>query len=218
MNTLQLVTGNRNFSSSSLRAWLFLKHTGLLFEEIPVKLYQPDTAERLGPLSPSLKVPVLIHGDMKIWDSLAICDYISETFLDNRGWPLHLKKRYAAKSITAELHADFATLEHEWPMNCALSARMRISEELAPLIARLDAIAYGCRQKYGDGGPYLFGDFSIADCFMAPFAISLMNYGAQLNRHTLAYFQVLLDCPHMEQWLDEAQEEQYEAYAWEKTA
>ncbi len=218
MNTLQLVTGNRNFSSSSLRAWLLLKESGLLFEEIPIKLYQTDTAEKLGLLSPSLKVPVLIHGDLKIWDSLAICDYLSETFLEGRAWPLNLKKRYAARSIVAELHGDFSLLEREWPMNCSLTGRMKLTEDLEPLVARLDAIIFCCHRKYGDGGEYLFGDFSIADCFLAPFAISLTNYGAQLNSKTREYLRMLLDSPHMQQWLDEAQEEESQDFTWNKTA
>ncbi|MDT8399637.1 MAG: glutathione S-transferase [Pseudomonadales bacterium] len=207
MNDLQLVTGNRNFSSSSLRAWLLLKETGVPFEEIRIALYQSDTAEKLGFHSPSLKVPVLCHNGLRIWDSLAICDYVSETFLESQGWPRQLNKKVTARSVVAELHADFQHLKREWPMNCHLSVKLRASEKIEQEIARLDAIIYCYRRKFGDGGDYLFGSFSIADCFLAPFAISLSAYGAILNQKSRHYLQALLDNPHVQCWLDDAQEE-----------
>lgn len=207
MTDLQLITGNKNFSPSSLRPWLLLQETGIPFTEIAIDLFRADAAEKLGMVSPSLKVPVLIHNDIKVWDSLPICEYISETFLENRGWPCHLKKKAAARSVVAELHSDFQHFKREWPMNCQLTVKMKTEDVLDREIARLDAIMYCCRRKYGDGGDYLFGQFSIADCFLAPAAVALRAYGAELSWKTNLYVDFLLANAHMQWWLEQAREE-----------
>jgi glutathione S-transferase len=207
MTDLQLITGNKNYSPSSLRPWLLLHEFNIPHTEIAIDLFKADTAEKLGMYSPSLKVPVLIHDGIKVWDSLPICEYISETFLENRGWPGHLKKKAAARSVVAEIHSDFQHFKREWPMNCQLSARLGMDDVLERELARLDAIMYCCRRQYGDGGDYLFGQFSIADCFMAPVAIVLKAYGAELSWKTNLYIDTLLDNPHMQWWLDQAREE-----------
>jgi glutathione S-transferase len=207
MTDLHLITGNRNFSSSSLRPWLLLQEFSIPFTEIKIDLFKPDSAEQLGLYSPSLKVPVLLHDDIKVWDSLPICEYLSETFLEDKGWPCHLKKKAAARSVVAELHSDFQHFKHEWPMNCQMNFKMKPDEALEKDIARLDAIMYCCRRKYGDGGDFLFGRFSIADCFMAPAAISLRAYGAELSWKTNLYIDTLLSNAHMQWWLEQAQDE-----------
>jgi len=207
MTDLQLITGNKNFSPSSLRPWLLLKEFNVPFTEIAIDLFKADSAEKLGMYSPSLKVPVLIHNDIKVWDSLPICEYISETFLEDKAWPCHLKKKAAARSVVAELHSDFQHFKREWPMNCQLQVKMQPNDVLEREIARLDAIMYCCRRKYGDGGNYLFGRFSIADCFMAPAAISLRAYGAELSWKTNLYLDTLLGNSYMQWWLDQAHDE-----------
>ena len=208
MNDLHLITGNKNFSPSSLRPWLLLQETGIPFTEIAIDLFRSDSAEKLGIYSPSLKVPVLIHDGIKVWDSLPICEYLSETFLENRGWPSHLKKRAVARSVVAELHSDFQHFKREWSMNCTLQVKMKPDEKLEQEICRLDAIMYCCRRKYGDGGKYLFGQFSIADCFLVPVAIALRAYGAELSWKTNLYIDTLLANPHLQWWLEQAQQEQ----------
>jgi glutathione S-transferase len=207
MTDLQLITGNKNFSPSSLRPWLLLQEFGIPFTEIAIDLFRPDAMEKLGLYSPSLKVPVLIHDGIKVWDSLPICEYLSETFLENRGWPCNQKKKAAARSVVAELHSDFQHFKREWPMNCHLNVKMKTDEKLEQEIARLDAIMYCCRRKYGDGGDYLFGQFSIADCFLAPAAIALRAYGAHMNWKANLYIDTLLANPHMQWWLEQAQQE-----------
>ncbi len=207
MTDLQLITGNKNFSPSSLRPWLLLQEFEVPFMEIAIDLFKPDSAEKLGIYSPSLKVPVLIHDDIKVWDSLPICEYLSETFLENRAWPTHMKKRAAARSVVAEIHSDFQHFKREWPMNCQLNVKMKPDDLLEREIARLDAIMYCCRRKFGDGGDYLFGSFSIADCFLAPVAIALRAYGAELSWKTNLYMDRLLSNPHLEWWLDQARSE-----------
>jgi len=207
MHNLNLITGNRSISHNSLVPWLLLKEFKIPFSEISIDLFGANVIEQLGLYSPSLKVPVLIHDDIKVWDSLPICEYLSETFLENQGWPRDLKKRAAARSICAELHADFSYFKQQWPMNCNLIMPGKPDARLEREIARLDAIMYCCRRKYGDGGPYLFGSFTIADAFMMPFAIALHGYGAQIAEKSREYLFTLLVNPNILCWLDDAQHE-----------
>jgi Glutathione S-transferase len=204
---LQLITGNRTCSADSLVPWLLLEAFELPYEEIRIDLFRSDAVERLALFSPSLKVPVLIHGDIKVWDPLPICEYLSETFLENRAWPTNLKKKAAARSVCGELHGDFIQFKQEWPMNCHLYQARKPSAALEKEIARLDAIMSCCRNKYGDGGDFLFGHFSIADAFMAPFAIALDGYGAELTARARDYVDFLLEQPHLQWWLEGAQRE-----------
>lgn len=207
MHDLHLITGNRTTSSTSLCPWLLLKEFAIPFREIRIDLYRSDAIERLGLYSPSLKVPVLIHEDIKVWDALPVCEYLSETFLENRGWPAHQRKRAAARSICAELHGDFTHFKQEWPMNCHLQQTRIPDARLERDIARLDAIMYCCRQKYGDGGQWLFGQFSIADAFMAPYVIALQCYGADMTERARGYMQTVLSHPDLLDWLNDAQDE-----------
>lgn len=202
-----LYIGNRNFSASSLRPWLLLRENGVAFEEELIRLYEPDTAEKLGPISPSLKLPVLEHEDVRSWDSLAICEYVSDTFLEGGGWPRDVKRRAAARSIAAELHSGFSDFNTHWPMNCQIRVPLLLNDAIERDIARLDAIMYCCRRHYGDGGEYLFGRFSIVDCLMAPYAIALQAYAAELSWKSSLYLQHLLDNPHVIEWIDSASEE-----------
>jgi len=207
MHELHLITGNRTVSAPSLVPWLLLREHGIAFHETRIDLFRSDAIEKLGLYSPSLKVPVLVHGDIRVWDALPVCEYISETFLENRGWPHNQRKRAAARSVCAELHGDFAHFREEWPMNCNLVRTGMTNATLEREIARLDAIMYCSRGKYGDGGDWLFGNFSIADAFLVPYAIALQGYGAELTAKSREYMQHLLGHPQVLCWLDEAQQE-----------
>lgn len=208
MTTPTLIIGNKTYSSHSLRPWLLLQAHGIEFKEELIRLYQSDSIEKLGLVSPSLKVPVLLHGGLRIWDSLAICDYISETFLEGGGWPRDLQRKYAARSIVTELHSEFAEFKQHWPMNCQIRVPLLMTGNIESDIARLDAIMYCCRRKYGDGGDYLFGRFGIADCFMASFGIALQSYAAELSWKSNLYLQTLLEHPAILAWMEEAQLEE----------
>ena len=140
MKDLRLVIGNKNYSSWSLAPWLLLNMHDVDFEEIQIALYQDNTAEKLGPYSPSLKVPVVKLHDVTVWDSLSICEYLSEEVLLGVGWPVGAKRRAAARSISAEMHSEFPHLKRDWPMNCSASVSMKPSEALRDEIARIDAI------------------------------------------------------------------------------
>lgn len=209
MSAVRLVIGNKNFSSWSMRPWLLLKNFDIPFDEVTVPLYQGNTAEKLGPLSPSLKVPALIHQATTVWDSLAICEYISETFLDDKGWPASPRKRATARSVCAEIHSEFPNLKKDWPMNCQARVELATPESIANEIARIDAIWSCCRRKHGAGGEYLFGRFSIADCMYAPMAIVFDAYGATLSAEARRYMQTLLKNSWVQEWITQARAEHH---------
>ncbi|MDT8427922.1 MAG: glutathione S-transferase family protein [Pseudomonadales bacterium] len=208
MQTTKLVIGNKNYSSWSMRPWLLLKHFDIPFKEIVIALYQDNTAEKLGPYSPSLKVPALLHNGITVWDSLAVCEFISEELLAGRGWPANPRKRAVARSVCAEIHAEFPHLKKDWPMNCKASVELFVSDRIADEIARIDAIWSCCRRKHGLEGPWLFGRFSIADCMFAPVAISFKSYGANLSQEARLYVDTLLAHPHVQAWIAAGQAEQ----------
>lgn len=210
-NKLQLISGDRNYSSSSLRVWLLLNEFGIHYEDLFIKLFQSNTVEKIALYSPSLQLPVLIHHTpqdiIKVWDSLAICEYLNESYLEGLAWPQDTKKRAAARSVANELHADFQHFKNEWPMNCQLKTQMKATAPIDNEIARLDAIIYCCRNHFGDGGHYLFGRFSIADCMIAPMSIALNAYGAELSKESKAYIQTLLSNTNLECWIEQAEAE-----------
>lgn len=207
MKDLRLVIGNKNYSSWSLCPWLLLKMFDVDFEEIKVELYQDDTAEKLGPYSPSLKVPVLLHKEITVWDSLAICEYISEQILGGLAWPTGPKRRASARSTSAEVHSEFPNLKRECPMNCKASYQHKPSDILLNEIARVDAIWSCCRKKFGENGNYLYGRFSIADCMYAPMAVCFDSYGVELSSEASTYMQALLDNPFVQKWINEGHRE-----------
>ncbi|PCJ24361.1 MAG: glutathione S-transferase [SAR86 cluster bacterium] len=208
MKDLRLVIGNKNYSSWSMCPWLLLKMYDVDFEEIQITLYQDNTAEKLGPYSPSLKVPVLLHKEITVWDSLAICEYISEEILGGAAWPASPKRRASARSTSAEMHSEFPNLKQEWPMNCKASGRLKPSDALLNEIARVDAIWSCCRRKFGENGNYLYGRFSIADCMHAPMAACFDAYGAELSEDANTYMQTLLDNPFVQKWITLGRREQ----------
>jgi len=201
MKEFRLVIGNKNSSSWSMCPWLLLKMFDVDFDEIQITLYQDNTVEKLGPYSPSLKVPVLLHRDITVWDSLAICEYISAEILGGSGWPSSRKRRAGARSVSAEMHSEFPALKRDWPMNCKASFRLTPSETLFNEIARIDAMWSCCRHRYGKNGNYLYGRFSIADCMFAPIAVCFDAYGAKLSSDSNSYLQTLLDNPFIQKWI-----------------
>lgn len=207
MKDVRLVIGNKNYSSWSMGPWLLLKMFDIDFEEIQIALYQDNTAEKLGPYSPSLKVPVLLHKEVTVWDSLSICEYISDELLQGGGWPGNPKRRSNARSICAELHSEFPHLKKEWPMNCKASFRLTPSDALINEIARIDAIWSCTRRRFGETGNYLYGRFSIADCMYAPIAVCFEAYGAELSAEANTYMQSLLDNPFVQKWITEGRRE-----------
>ena len=206
MAPLTLVIGNKNYSTWSLRAWLFMKHAGVEFQEILVPLDTPETREQLERYGPSGRVPVLRQGTLCVWDSLAICEYIAE--LSGRGWPLAREARAVARSVCAEMHSGFTTLRSLWPMNArARNRRTAVTGALAADIERIDEIWNDCRSRFGSGGPWLFGDYSVADAMYAPAVLRFNTYGAHISQTARWYMASVLEDAALQEWLQGARQE-----------
>jgi len=205
MSVLTLAIGNKNYSSWSLRPWLLLAHSGLEFEEVRVPLRTPDFAERVRPFSPAGKVPALRHGALAIWDSLAICEYVAEAFPGIGAWPRAAEERALARSVSAEMHSGFGALRAQMPMNArAKGRRVPATPELEADVARVCAIWRDCRARGAERGPFLFGDFTIADAMFAPVAFRFATYGVPLGPVESAYAESLRRLPAMAQWAEAA--------------
>ncbi len=207
VNQLTLVIGNKNYSSWSLRPWLAMKHFGLEFEEIRVPLYVPESGQAIGNYSPSGKVPVLLHEDVIVWDSLAICEYLAEQFPAIQ-WPKDVRARAIARSISAEMHAGFQDLRQHLPMNC----RARFPNEVRTPgvqndINRITSIWRDCRQNYAMGGPMLFGEFTLADAIYAPVVLRFKTYSVPLDDLCQEYVDTMLALPALQEWVKAAEQE-----------
>lgn len=201
MPGLTLVIGTRNYSSWSLRPWILLRHLGIQFDE---RVFHFDTDEfstEVPRLSPSRRVPVLLDGDRRIWESLAICEYASE-LAGGEGWPADRAERAEARALAAEMHAGFTALRTACPMNIrARDRRVPLTDALARDIARIDAIWAGCRGRFADAGPWLFGTYSVADAMFAPVALRSATYGLALSPPALAYRDTVIADPQLADWI-----------------
>jgi len=205
--TTTLVIGNKNYSSWSLRPWLLLRHFGVGFAEVLLPLDTPEFHERIGALSPSRRVPALHDGELVVWDSLAICEYANERWLDGRGWPRDLATRALARSAAAEMHSGFAALRGQLPMNLRRQPRERHWDEAAQRdIDRVLALWAGLRARSG-GGDFLCGDFGIVDAMFAPVCVRFRGYGVALDAASEAYVQAIYALPAMREWIDAASRE-----------
>jgi len=213
-NDYTLVIGDKNLSSWSLRPWLAMRQCGIPFAEECIRLRQPDSRAEILRHSPSGKVPALKVRTGVVWDSLAILDYLAERHPEHKLWPQDEEARAAARSIAAEMHAGFATLRNDMPMD--LLNRLPSSPMSAALevdIRRIAAIWKGTRARFGDGGPFLFGAFSNADAMYAPVATRFRTYGVDLARFgddgtgAAAYAEAILALPAMAEWTEGAKDE-----------
>ena len=206
---MQLIIGNKAYSSWSLRPWLLLRHFAVPFEERVIALDTPTFHGSIGALSPSRRVPALHHDEVIVWDSLAICEYVNEVFLEGRGWPASRATRAIARAVVAEMHSGFAALRSECPMNVRrrLTAALPLSDAAARDVARVAELWRDCRARFGQGGPFLFGTFSIADAFYAPVATRLRTYAQPLGAVEAAYVEAIHQLPAMQQWVADAQRE-----------
>ena len=210
MADLTLVIGNKAYSSWSLRPWLALRHIGVPFAEVLVPLRQPDSRARILEHSPTGKVPLLRHGERAIWDSLAICEYLAETFPDARLWPDDAYARAVARSVSAEMHSGFVSLRTTMPMDLKrrVPGKGRSEETLAD-IARIKDIWRDARARFGGAGPYLFGRFSIADCLYAPVVTRFETYGVDLDPVCRAYADTIFALPALREWTEAARAESW---------
>jgi glutathione S-transferase len=207
MSDLTLFIGNKNYSSWSLRPWMLLKHLGLEFTEKQILLDTPTFKDEVAAVGPSGRVPVLKHGNITVWDSLAICEYIAE--LSGRGWPKDRAARAFARSVCAEMHSGFVDLRREWPFNArARNRRPPMTPALEADIDRID-VWIDCRRQFGEtnGGPWLFGEYSIADAMYAPVVLRFNTYRAQISDTTRWYMAAVLEDSALQEWVQAAQKE-----------
>lgn len=205
MTPLTLIIGNKNYSSWSMRPWLVLRQAGFAFEEVRTPLYVPGSETDLAKWSPSGNVPALHDGDIRVWDSLAICEYLAERFPEHHLWPADAAARAVARSVSAEMHAGFGALREHMSMNirARYPGQGRAPECLAD-IERIVAIWTDCRARFGGGGDFLFGRFGIADAMFAPVVLRFQTYGVMLQGVARDYSDAILALPSMQTWMADA--------------
>jgi glutathione S-transferase len=200
--TLKLVIGNKNYSSWSMRPWLALRANSIAFEEIFISLYTGEAdKQRILDVTGSGKVPALVDGDLTVWDSLAIIEYLAERFPDARLWPQDRASRAHARSISAEMHSGFMALRNECGMNLHRPVKpVALSDDARANIARVQQIWTECRARYGKSGPFLFGAFSGADAMYAPVVHRFRTYAIEVTPVVADYMHTMMALPAFEQW------------------
>ena len=209
---LKLYIGNKNYSSWSMRPWVLLRQAGIAFEEVRVRFdsfeANSEFKRAIGAVNPTGKVPVLVHGDLVVWDTLAIAEYVAETHPDKKLWPTDPQARARARSICAEMHSGFTALRSNCPMN--IEAHL---PDTGALLWRDKAGVRADVQRLVDmwtalldehGGPLLFGEFTVADAYFAPVCMRLHTYGLPVPTHIAAYVERVRALPGVKAWIDEA--------------
>jgi len=205
MSGLTLVIGNKNYSSWSMRAWLLMRQYRIEFEELQIPLRRADSLERKLAYSPAGKVPILIDGDIRIWDSLAIVEHVAEKFPEKPLWPTDDEARALARSVSAEMHSGFANLRSRMPLNCrARRPRAGRGPGVHEEIDRICEIWRECRTRHGAAGEFLFGEFTAADAMFAPIASRFQTYGVEPDRDAAKYAKAILAMPVVREWIDDA--------------
>ncbi|WP_299141217.1 glutathione S-transferase family protein [uncultured Vibrio sp.] len=199
---MQLYIANQNYSTWSLRAWLIFDHYNLDADIIKLKLFTSDFYDTLAKVTPTAKVPTLVDGNVAVWDSLAILEYVNDAYLDGAAWPTSIAERALARAISAEMHSGFFNIRNELPMNCRTKRKLALSDGVLKDIARIDAIWSAQMEQYPEG--WLFGEWSIADAMFAPVALRVETYGIQLSEKAKQYQQRVLNSPSIQKWLAEA--------------
>lgn len=195
---MQLVIGNKNYSSWSLRPWIAMKVLGIPFDEVRIPLYKPGSREKILGYSPAGKVPILRDGETVVWDSLAILEYLAERY--RQVWPADAAQRAKARAVSAEMHSGFARLREHMSMNTRkrYPGKGRTPEVLAD-IARIDAIWSEAK------GPFLFGAFTAADAMYAPVVLRFRTYEVEVRKKS--YMDAMLALPAMREWIEAAERE-----------
>lgn len=196
-----LVVGNKNYSSWSMRPWFGLKAAGIPFAETVISLEAADFKTRLAALSGTGKVPVLIDGDVHVWESLAILEYAADKHPDVGLWPKDIVARAHARVISHEMHAGFMPLRRHLPMNMWRPPMARdLPLEVAQNVARIETMWRDCRARFGAGGPFLFGAFTAADAMYAPVVSRFATYLVGVADDTRAYMDAVMALPAWQEW------------------
>src|SRR5437868_6360289 len=200
---LKLVIGNKNYSSWSLRPWLALRANDIPFEEVVIPLYTDNKADkdRILSFSAAGKVPALVDGDVTVWDSLSIIEYLAEKFPQAKLWPEDRAARAHARSISAEMHSGFMALRNECGMNLHRPIRaVAMSDDANANVARIQAIWAECHARYGKNGPFLFGAFSGADAMFAPVVHRFRTYAIPVAKDAQPYVDAMMSLPAFQEW------------------
>jgi glutathione S-transferase len=199
---MKLIIGNQNYSSWSMRPWLFINYHKLDVEIEKLVLFTEQTREKLELHFSNGKVPLLVDGDLEVWDTLAILEYLSEKFPDTMAWPKEAAARAVARAVSAEMHSSFGPLRNELPMNCR---RFFPGYTLGPSalkdVKRISEIWNTCRQQYGQDGPWLFGRFCIADAMYAPVVMRFRSIDIKLDPVSQVYYDTMHECGAVKLWL-----------------
>ena len=209
---LKLYIGNKNYSSWSMRPWVLLKQAGIPFEEVMVRFDSFDTGSTfkntLKDQTPTGKVPVLVEGDLAVWDTLAVAEYVAEQYPDKQLWPRDKAARARARSVCAEMHAGFTALRGACPMNIEASLQdigalaWRDKPAVRADVSRL--VTMWSELLASHKGPMLFGAFSIADAYFAPVCMRLKTYALPVPAEISAYVERVRALPGVKAWIDDA--------------
>ena len=209
---MKLYIANKNYSSWSMRPWVMLKQAGIDFEEVMVRFDGFDAQsmfkKTLKDINPVGKVPVLVDGDLAVWDTLAIAEYVAEKFPDKKLWPSAVADRARARSICAEMHSGFAGIRSACPMNIDVhlpeigALAMRDKEAVRNDLKRIDSLFSALLKAHK--GPMLFGAFSIPDAYFAPVVMRIKTYALPVSTETQAYIERLCAMPGVKAWIDDA--------------
>jgi len=199
--SLQLIIGNKNYSSWSFRPWIAMKVAGIPFDEEVISLDAADFKARVTRISGTGKVPALTDGQAQVWESVAILEYLAEKFPNGRLWPADPPARAHARAIAAEMHAGFVPLRRLLPMNMWRPVQKRdLTPEVQANVRRIEAMWTDCRTRYGAGGAFLFGGFGAADAMYAPVVARFHTYAVEVNAVARAYIDAVMALPAWGEW------------------
>ncbi|MEC4727398.1 glutathione S-transferase family protein [Shewanella sp. D64] len=206
---MELYIGNKNYSSWSLRAWLMLEKSEIAFNEVKLQLFTPDFYHQLEGISPNLKVPALVDGEIRVWDSLAICEYINDTYISGAAWPNNPSQKAKARSIACEMHSGFNALRDELPMNVRATRCILLSDAAKKDVQRIDDIWSSQMEAFDtdNTGSWLFGTWSICDMMFAPVVMRFQSYGIPVSDNARCYMKHVTESPEMQRWIAAALEE-----------
>ena len=205
---LRLIIGNKNYSSWSLRPWLGMKVAGIAFEEMLIPLDAPDFKARLATFGGAGKVPLLIDGEIRVWESLAILEYLAEKFPAAGLWPPDAGARAHARAVASEMHSGFAALRSQLPMNVARRVVSRPLDAGASAdAARIQSVWSESRKRFGKDGPFLFGAFGAADAMYAPVVWRFHTYAVEVGPAAREYMVAMMELPAWNEWREAARRE-----------
>jgi glutathione S-transferase len=206
-----IVVANKAYSSWSMRGWLAVRIAGVAYEEVVIPLREANTRMEILKYSPSAKLPALVDGEVTVWESLAIIEYLADKHPHAPMWPKDLAARAHARAIAAEMHGGFVPLRRNLPMNLRRKIPAPfLDDPVQTDINRIQAIWRDARRRFGSAlgvGPFLFGGFSAADAMFAPVATRFDTYGIALEAQASAYVAAIMAQPFVAEWIAAAQQE-----------